>query len=120
MNSVSQHLLNGREKGKVAERQRERGCVCASVGRHRDSVGQHPQTTRRKRTHGNTYCEHLGRKNVAASLINEHETLRSWSDIGSHDQPDNGLGYLVKRQFKIGYFTIIFSRGQLRFGLLSA
>ncbi len=67
---MSQHLLNGREKGKVAERQRERVSVCASVGRHRDSVGQHPQTTRRKRAHGNTYCGHIKRKNVTASLIN--------------------------------------------------
>ncbi len=64
MNPVSQHLLNGREKGKVAERQSERESVCASVGRHRDSVGQHSQTTRRKRTHGNAYGEHLWRERM--------------------------------------------------------
>jgi hypothetical protein len=35
---VSQHLLSVREKGKVAERQRERMSVCASVGRHCNSI----------------------------------------------------------------------------------
>ncbi len=63
---MSQHLLNGREKGKVAERQRARVSVCASVGRHRNSVGQHPQTTRRERekerAHRNTYCKHIEEK----------------------------------------------------------
>jgi hypothetical protein len=51
-----------RERQGSGETERERGSVCASVGRHRDSVGQHPQTTRRKRTYGNTYCEHLWKK----------------------------------------------------------
>ncbi len=31
MSPLSQHLLNGREKGKVVERQRERECVCVRV-----------------------------------------------------------------------------------------
>ncbi len=59
--AVSQHLLNEREKGKVAERQRERVSVGASVGRHRNSVGQHPQQhaeRERERAHRNTYGKH--------------------------------------------------------------
>ncbi len=35
-----------RERQGSRETERERVSVCASVGRHRDSVGQHPQTTR--------------------------------------------------------------------------
>jgi hypothetical protein len=42
---AAQCLINGRRKGKVAERQRERMCVRASVGRNQDSVDQHPYAT---------------------------------------------------------------------------
>ncbi len=42
---AAQHLINGRRQGKVAERQRERMRVRASVGRNQDSVDQHPYTT---------------------------------------------------------------------------
>jgi hypothetical protein len=42
---VAQRLINGRRQGKVAERQRERMRVHASVGRNQDRVDQHPYTT---------------------------------------------------------------------------
>jgi hypothetical protein len=42
---VTQRLINGRRQGKVAERQRERMCVRASVGQNQESVDQHPHTT---------------------------------------------------------------------------
>ena len=42
---AAQSLINGRRQGKVAERQRERMRVRASVGRNQDSVGQHSYTT---------------------------------------------------------------------------
>jgi hypothetical protein len=42
---AAQRLINGRRQGKVAERQRERMCVRASVGQNQDSVDQHPHTT---------------------------------------------------------------------------
>jgi hypothetical protein len=42
---AAQRLINGRRQGKVAERQRERMRVRASVGRNQDSVGQHSYTT---------------------------------------------------------------------------
>ena len=42
---ATQRLINGRRQGKVAERQRERMRVRASVGRNQDSVDQHPYTT---------------------------------------------------------------------------
>jgi hypothetical protein len=41
---AAQRLINGRRQGKVAERQRERMRVRASVGRNKDSVGQHSYT----------------------------------------------------------------------------
>ena len=45
MIAAAQRLINGRRQGKVAERQRERMCVRASVGQNQDSVDQHPHTT---------------------------------------------------------------------------
>ena len=63
---VSQHLLNEREKGKVAERQKERVSVCASVGRHRNST-----LRERGREHIETHMVNImGINNAAASLIN--------------------------------------------------
>ena len=66
--AVSQHLLNGRVKGKVAERQRERGewvCECrpmlttASVNIHNNNTQRE-----RKRAHRNTYGKRNGDKTM--------------------------------------------------------
>jgi hypothetical protein len=66
--AVSQHLLNGRVKGKVAERQREREewvCECrpmlttASVNIHNNNTQRE-----RKRPHRNTYGKRNGNKTM--------------------------------------------------------
>ena len=69
---MSQHLLKGRKIGKVEERQRERMSVCASVGRHRDSVGRQPQTTQpreRDREHIETHMADIFKRNNCGGLF---------------------------------------------------
>jgi hypothetical protein len=56
MITAAQRLLSGREGSKVAERQRERVCVCVRVlVETADSVDQHPQTTWVEKHMGNIF-----------------------------------------------------------------
>ena len=69
--AVSQHLLNERGKGKVAERQREReGSVCESRPMPTTaSVNIHNNTLReRERAHRNTYGKQNGDKTMRRPL----------------------------------------------------
>jgi hypothetical protein len=54
--TAAQRLLSGRERSKVAERQRERECVCVRLlVETADSVDQHPQTTWVEKHMGNIF-----------------------------------------------------------------
>ncbi len=87
-----------RERQGCGETERESECVCecrSTPEQHRSASTNNTLREGERERIEKHIANIFKRNNAAASLINQHDLLRSGSDVGSHDRPDNGLRYLV-------------------------